>query len=325
MGACGSKSPAAAAPAPAVRPAAPAVARPAPSTPEAHLWPSPPGGKPRRSGAPRTAKKKGPAPPGPPVGYASPPSTHSDPAADAKDARINSLLAAMTYETQAKTQESVGNMERQLENTLEIADATQGALDAQSEQLDGVRADVTAVSSSVGAADAHINEFESWRVFGGRSKNAGRKAAESFEPKRRSSAVARRKAAEKYGVKTAAVDGPRRPRPRAVVAAPAAGDVRWATADVGSSTHRVAADCVGRTREEADALKTIRDADDGINAGITRVDGLIDRLASRAEHMHATAAAQNRGLDDVADKVDDVNRSVSRVNARAQHNVRRMR
>lgn len=245
-----------------------------------------------------------------------------------RETGVDSLLKQMTLDTQKKTRRSVRTMEKQLEDTLEIADATQGALDSQGDQLEAVRRDVTAVEGSLKHSNMQFNEFESWRVFGGKSKVLGKKAEKKFQPIERSGSnrSRTRQAAAKYGVAV-----PERPRPRRFASAPAhlrvpsPESVKWELApSPKSSKARVAWGLEGRDAEEEDALNVIRNNDDDINRGLDQVDALIDRLADRADVIRRTASEHNDKLDDVAGKVDGVSRGVSRVNARAKHNVGRM-
>ena len=98
---------------------------------------------------------------------------------------MDALLAQMTLETQAKTATSVKNIERKLEDTIEIADATQDVLHAQGDQVDLVRRDVAQIDGALHRSNKQFNEYESWRIFGGKSKTAAKAAADDFHPTNR--------------------------------------------------------------------------------------------------------------------------------------------
>lgn len=221
------------------------------------------------------------------------------------DVEIDAFLQAMTVETQTKTLASVERTKKKLEETVSVADATTAVLERQHEQMDAICDDLESAKARVQTADRNFNEYEKWRLFGGKSNKRAHRAEQRFsEDDARRDARRERRTASYWGRRPAS--SPKVPASRQPI------EFRCVTDGL-----------VGRDEAECAALGDIAANDARVNAGLADVSKLVDRVEDRALTMHRAMAHQHSDLAHLSGQVTDVGRGLARINERANYNVRR--
>lgn len=214
-----------------------------------------------------------------------------------RDEEIDDLLSSMGADTQAKTAQSVERTKAKLNESLEVAEASCRALEQQNGQIRSINKDLERAKVKLGTSEKRFDEYERWRIFGGKSRKTADRAEKSFE--RVEQCSARESPAHK-------------------------GELPKKSARVkGRARTEIAHGIEGRDDQEKEALKKVRDTDKEIDEGIRDISILLDQVEDRAIAMNEAVRTQNSDVQHLNDQVSDVNRGISRVNARVDHNLRR--
>jgi len=238
---------------------------------------------------------------------------------DQRSSAASHVVAAEdVYAKQELTRDAVARIKAQLADSKELADATAETLAAQGEQIDAVNRDATALNDNVDKADRNFDKLERWRVFGGRSKKKGARAAARAARDAQSSGdggsprdAAAPVAVSGGGGLDAAAGGPAEASSGKSVA-----DRRRA------SRTNIAEGLSARDESDQAALDRIATNDDEINAGLDDIDAMLDDLGDTARALGATTKRHNAKLQTMTERVDTASSGVARINERAHYNVR---
>lgn len=232
-----------------------------------------------------------------------------NPARESRDEEIDDLLAAMTVETQQKTKQSVQRTKAKLEETLKVADETNSTLQRQHEQIDSISADLDSAKQRVETTEKRFNEYEKWRIFGGRSKKHADRAEAQYLAEQKRNDERADKLKETYGRTHTPIE-----RAPHVAGSHTSSPARF---------QDVTAGLVARNDAEQAKLDEVAANDSEINEGLEDISKLLTRLEDKAYNMHDGVQRQNADIEHTTGQISDVNMRVARVNARAQHNLRR--